>query len=228
MNVMLNECKIDPSIVKQMFPDLDRLIDLHRSLLEQLLERYKLSQHKFIESIGDILSSIFKNKSETMIEIYSKMCCMHLNAKILYKQLTNSNKTFSNFLQVINHFIESIRCIYFSYKIKKECRKHSLLKRYQIPDCLTIITQRLTKYPTLIENMIGNSKEDKQDEGLLNQALEKLRVILTKVNEAVAFHQNMSEFRRVVEQVDSKAVTKQFVRNEKEPKLFTVCIFIYL
>jgi hypothetical protein len=100
-----------------------------------------------------------------------------------------------------------------------------LLRRYQIPDCLTIITQRLTKYLTLIENMIGNSREDKLDCQLLNQTLENLRIILNKVNEAVAFHQNMSEYKRVFENIDHKAVTKLYVRNEREPKLFTVCFY---
>ena len=60
VHVMLNECKIEPALLKQMFPDLDRLIELHRNMLDQLLERYKLSQHKFIESIGDILSNIVR------------------------------------------------------------------------------------------------------------------------------------------------------------------------
>jgi hypothetical protein len=207
VHVMVNECKIEPALMKQMFPDLDRLIELHRNMLDQLLERYKLSQHKFIESIGDILSNIFKNKCDDMVEIYSKVCCMHLNAKSLYKQISNTNKTFGHFLQ--------------------ECRKHPLLRRYQIPDCLTIITQRLTKYLTLIENMISNSREDRPDCQLLSQTLDNLRVILNKVNEAVAFHQNMAEYRKVFDNIDPRAVTKMYVKNEKEAKMFAVCIYFF-
>jgi len=55
---MVNECKIDQKCIQQMFPDLDRLIELHKSLLDQLMERYKLSENKYIESIGDILLDI--------------------------------------------------------------------------------------------------------------------------------------------------------------------------
>ena len=58
---MLNECKIDQKIIQQMFPDLDRLIELHKNLLDQLMERYKLSENKYIESIGDILLNIVRN-----------------------------------------------------------------------------------------------------------------------------------------------------------------------
>jgi hypothetical protein len=61
--VMLNECKVEQTILKQLFPDLDKLLELHRDLLHQLLERYKLSQHKYIESIGDILSNIVRFSS---------------------------------------------------------------------------------------------------------------------------------------------------------------------
>ena len=136
-----------------------------------------------------------------MVEIYSKVCCMHLNAKSLYKQISSTNKTFGNFLQ--------------------ECRKHPMLKRYQIPDCLTIITQRLTKYLTLIENMINNSRDDKTDCELLSQSLENLRIILNKVNEAVAFHQNMAEFKKVFDNIESKSFTKCFVKNEKEARQFS-------
>jgi len=131
-----------------------------------------------------------------MIEIYSKVCCMHLTAKSLYKQLSLNNKTFISFLQ--------------------ECRKHQMLRRYQIPDCLTIITQRLTKYLTLIENMVVNSKENKNDFELLTHSLEKLRSILTRVNDAVAFYQNTVEFRKLLDQIDSKSFTYFLIKIDKQ------------
>ena len=139
-----------------------------------------------------------------MVEIYSKVCCMHLTAKALYKQLSLNNKLFIIFLQ--------------------ECRKHQMLRRYQIPDCLTIITQRLTKYLTLIENMVINSKENKNDCELLTQSLDKIRSILTRVNDAVALYQNTNEFRRLLDQIDSKSFTYYLIKVDKqfERKKFTV------
>ena len=98
-----------------------------------------------------------------------------------------------------------------------------MLRRYQIPDCLTIITQRLTKYLTLIENMISNSKDDPKDMELLQHGLDKLRLILTRVNDAVAFHQNSIEFRKIFEQIDPKSSTQLLVKHDKqiEQKKFT-------
>jgi hypothetical protein len=58
VNVMINDCKIEQKHMQQMFPDLERLIDLHKDLLDSLMERYKISNNKYIESIGDILLDI--------------------------------------------------------------------------------------------------------------------------------------------------------------------------
>lgn len=58
VNVMLNDCRIDAKHLEQMFPDLDRFAELHKCLLEHLIERYKVSKNKFIDSIGDILLKI--------------------------------------------------------------------------------------------------------------------------------------------------------------------------
>lgn len=98
---MLNDCKIESKYLDQIFPDLDRLIELHKSLLDQLIERYKISKNKFIESIGDILTQILTQKCEDLVEIYSKVCCTHLSAKCVYKQLLGSNKSLLSFSQVL-------------------------------------------------------------------------------------------------------------------------------
>ena len=98
-----------------------------------------------------------------------------------------------------------------------------MLRRYQIPDCLTIITQRLTKYLTLIENMISNSKDNQKEIDLLQNVLEKLRLILTRVNDAVAHYQNSVEFKRILDQMDSKSFTYFLIKHDKqiEQKKFT-------
>lgn len=72
---MLNECRVDPKYLQQMFPDLDRFADLHKSLLEQLIERYNVSKNKFVDSIGDILINI--------------VCVYHFNFFFLIDNLNN-------------------------------------------------------------------------------------------------------------------------------------------
>jgi hypothetical protein len=64
---MKNECKIDSKQINQIFPDLDRLIEFHQNLLTQLVDRYKTSSHKYINSIGDILLSIVRSRYSILI-----------------------------------------------------------------------------------------------------------------------------------------------------------------
>lgn len=52
---MQDECKIEQKHLNQMFPDLSKLISVHRSILDQLISKYHNSSNKYIDSIGDIL-----------------------------------------------------------------------------------------------------------------------------------------------------------------------------
>lgn len=61
--------------------------------------------------------------------------------------------------------------------------------------------------------MISNSKEDTSEIELLQNVLDKLRVILSRVNEAVAFHQNTADYKRILEQIDSKSFTYFIVKS---------------
>lgn len=138
------------------------------------------------------------------MSVYSKVCCTHITAKQSFKQLSSSNKLVALF--------------------SNEISKHALLKRYHIPDCLTIITQRLTKYLTLIENIITNSKDNQIEIDLLNKSLDKLRSILTRVNDAVAFYQNSNDMKKYIDNFDQKSYTKSFVKIDQqiEKRTFTV------
>ncbi len=60
VDVMLKNCNVEQKYIQQLFPDIEKLIDLHKSLLDNLMDRYKLSNNKFIETIGDILLEIVR------------------------------------------------------------------------------------------------------------------------------------------------------------------------
>lgn len=55
-----------------------------------------------------------------------------------------------------------------------------LLKKKGIPECILFVTQRLTKYPLLIEPLIKTSKENKIEQEKLSKALAlvKVRILL--------------------------------------------------
>ena len=89
---------------------------------------------------------------------------------------------------------------------------------------MTIITQRLFKYLNIFWNLVENSKEDKKDQEMLQQSLDKLKAILKKVNDSVAFYQNSSEFKKLFDQIDQKSYTYFLKKFDKqiEPRKFTV------
>ena len=45
-------------------------------------------------------------------------------------------------------------------KLSPSTKAHHLTKRLDIPGCIQVVTQRLTKYPILLENIIKNTKND--------------------------------------------------------------------
>ncbi len=55
MNAMQDECKIEQKLLHQMFPDLGKLISLHKTFVDLLVQKYQQCSNKFIDSIGNIL-----------------------------------------------------------------------------------------------------------------------------------------------------------------------------
>lgn len=51
---------------------------------------------------------------------------------------------------------------------------------------------------------------------MLLQALDKLKFILNRVNDAVAFYQNSNEFKKLYDNIDAKSFTYSLVKVEKQ------------
>lgn len=64
-------------------------------------------------------------------------------------------------------------------------QSHPLLKKKGIPECILFVTQRLTKYPLLVEPLIKtcNAQEEGED---LRKALGLVKEILADVDACVA------------------------------------------
>ena len=58
--------------------------------------------------------------------------------------------------------------------------------------------------------------DDKTDSNLLSQSLDKLKFILNRVNDAVAFYQNSNEFKKLYENIDAKSFTYSLVKIDKQ------------
>lgn len=51
-----------------------------------------------------------------------------------------------------------------------------MLKKKGIPECILFVTQRLTKYPLLIEPLIKTTKDNKEEQSRLVNALSLIKV----------------------------------------------------
>lgn len=47
-------------------------------------------------------------------------------------------------------------CFYFIFFINKKIGQLPLVRRLGISDCLLLVTQRITKYPVLVERLLQN------------------------------------------------------------------------
>lgn len=67
----------------------------------------------------------------------------------------------------------------------RHCQQNPLLKKKGIPECILFVTQRLTKYPLLIEPLIKAAKDNKPEQERLQRALSLVKDILVAVNAQV-------------------------------------------
>ena len=75
---------------------------------------------------------------ERMKLAYGDFCSRHNEAVQLYKDLHKNDRKFQNFI--------------------KKCSRNSHTKRLGITECILYVTQRMTKYPLLIEPIIKTTK----------------------------------------------------------------------
>ncbi|NWQ96559.1 ARHG2 factor, partial [Burhinus bistriatus] len=142
---MLEDLQMDPATVQKIFPCVDELSQIHERFLAQLLERRRESlaqdsnKNFVINRLGDILVNQFSGASaEQLKKAYSEFCSKHTKAVKEYKDLLARDKRFQQFI--------------------RRMTRSPLLRRHGVPECILLVTQRITKYPVLIERILKNSK----------------------------------------------------------------------
>lgn len=76
----------------------------------------------------------------------------------------------------------------------KHCLQNPLLKKKGIPECILFVTQRLTKYPLLIQPLLKSSVDDKVEHEKLIKAMHLVKDILVDVDSRVAEKGNHQTF----------------------------------
>ncbi|XP_067622138.1 rho guanine nucleotide exchange factor 18 [Eurosta solidaginis] len=175
-----------PSLnINNMFPRLSELTELHISFLKKL--RQKQREQYVVGSIADILLDFFSlDKAQHLRLSYGEFCANHRTALEHFKAcMTNRDQTFAEWY--------------------KHCLANPLLKKKGIPECILFVTQRLTKYPLLIEPLLKSAKEDKSEADKLKHALNLVKALLIDVDACVAEKELRERQLEIFNRVDPKS-----------------------
>ncbi|XP_029353314.1 A-kinase anchor protein 13 isoform X3 [Echeneis naucrates] len=189
------EVQLEGQTLEKLFPALDELLELHTQHLLRLLERKRECQLEggnleggfIISRIGDILVSQFSGSTgESMRRIYGRFCSRHSEAVNFYKDLLTKDKRFKAFI--------------------KKKMSSSIVRRLGIPECILLVTQRITKYPVLIQRMLQHTKESEEDYEDLTEAVRLVKEVIASVDSKVNEHEKRRRLKEFHSRMDSKSI----------------------
>ncbi|XP_041429673.1 rho guanine nucleotide exchange factor 2 isoform X2 [Xenopus laevis] len=190
---MLEDLQMDPALVNKMFPCVDELSDIHIRFLIQLLERRKDSlasdsnKNFVINKLGDILINQFSGpNAERMKKTYTEFASQHHKAMKLYKELFSRDKKFQQMI--------------------RKMTRSPLLRRHGVQECILLVTQRITKYPVLIDRILQNSKGDEEEHQDLAESLRLLKELISTIDQEVHNLEKNLRLQEIYQKIDSKSV----------------------
>ncbi|XP_048045505.1 rho guanine nucleotide exchange factor 12 isoform X2 [Megalobrama amblycephala] len=167
---LIRETILPPADIKSIFSNLEEIVQLHMSLTEQMAAVRKKNETALIDSLGDDLLSWFSGEEESKIKRAAGTYCSNQPFALeLIKSKQKKDQRFNAFIQ--------------------EAESNRNCRRLQLKDIIPVETQRLTKYPLLLEN-IAKYTEDPEERGKVKRAGECCRKILTHVNQEVKEAEN--------------------------------------
>lgn len=190
---MKEELQLDHSTVDKIFPCLDELLETHRHFFFSMKERRQESctdndRNFVISRIGDILVQQFSEENASkMKKIYGEFCSHHKEAMSLFKEL-QQNKKFQNFIKIRN--------------------SNLLARRRGIPECILLVTQRITKYPVLVERILQYTKEKTEEHKDLCKALGLIKDMIAAVDLKVSEYEKNQKWLEILNKIENKTYTK--------------------
>ncbi|XP_078018226.1 rho guanine nucleotide exchange factor 28 isoform X2 [Epinephelus lanceolatus] len=192
---MKEEVQLDTDAVERVFPCLDQLLVFHHTFFAAMKERRLSSaqpkghRNYLIQRIGDILLQQFSDEnSEKMKQVYGDFCSRHNEAVSFFKDLQQHNKRFQNFI--------------------KQQGNNSLVRRREIPECILLVTQRITKYPVLLERILKYTQEETEEHADLSKALAQIREVIAAVDLSVSEYERHQRLQEVWSRMENRSSAK--------------------
>ncbi|KAM4707162.1 rho guanine nucleotide exchange factor 28 [Discoglossus pictus] len=190
---MKEELQLDHSTVDKIFPCLDELLEIHRPFFYSLKERKQESREGsdrnfVINRIGDILVQQFSaDNANKLKQVYGAFCSHHIEAVNMFKEL-QQNKKFQNFIKLRN--------------------SNLLARRRGIPECILLVTQRITKYPVLVERILQYTTEGSEEHKDLCRALGLIKETIAAVDLRVNEFEKEQKLLEILNKIENKTCTK--------------------
>ncbi|KAI4892485.1 hypothetical protein NFI96_027971, partial [Prochilodus magdalenae] len=192
---MLEEVLLEPGVAHAVFPCLDQLVMLHSRFLGKLLSRRNDSlasdstTNFTIHQLGDVLVDQFSgHNADEMRKCYAEFCSRHLKAVKLYKELLARDKRFQHFIRRVS--------------------RGPLLRRHGVQECILLVTQRITKYPVLIQRILDNTKGNEEEAQSVSQSLALIRELLSSVDQQVQELEHTQRLQEIRAKLDPRAETE--------------------
>ncbi|MGH0160407.1 UNVERIFIED_CONTAM: hypothetical protein FKN15_059213 [Acipenser sinensis] len=123
-----------------------------------------------------------------MKKVYGKFCGRHNEAVNYYKELHAKEKRFQAFIR------------------KK--MSSTIVRRLGIPECILLVTQRITKYPVLLQRILQHTKESEEDHRALTQALALVKEVISAVDSKVNEYEKKRKLNEIYSRCDSKSIMR--------------------
>ncbi|NWX82345.1 AKP13 protein, partial [Nothoprocta ornata] len=192
---MIKELQYDQHVVDKIFPCLENLLHIHSQFFQRILERKRESladkseKNFVIRRIGDILVNQFSaENAERMKKTYGKFCGHHNEAVNYFKDLYSKDKRFQAFV--------------------KKRMSSSVVRRLGIPECILLVTQRITKYPVLLQRILQYTKENEVEHQDLTQSLNLVKDVIAAVNSKVSNYEKKMRLDEIYTRTDSKSIMR--------------------
>ncbi|XP_035766272.1 rho guanine nucleotide exchange factor 28 [Neolamprologus brichardi] len=192
---MRQEVQLDTEAVERVFPCLDQLLLFHHAFFAAMKEQRHSStqpqghRNYLIQRIGDILIQQFTDENgEKMKQVYGEFCSRHNEAVSFFKELQQHNKRFQTFI--------------------RQQGNNSLVRRREIPECILLVTQRITKYPVLLERILHYTQEETEEHADLSKALAHIREVIAAVDMRVSEYERHQRLQEVFNRMENRSAAK--------------------
>ncbi|XP_028632479.1 A-kinase anchor protein 13 isoform X1 [Grammomys surdaster] len=192
---MMTDLLFEQQMVEKLFPCLDELISIHSQFFQRILERKKESlvdkseKNFLIKRIGDVLVGQFSGENaERLKKTYGKFCGQHNQSVNYFKDLYTKDKRFQAFV--------------------KKKMSSSVVRRLGIPECILLVTQRITKYPVLFQRILQCTKDNEVEQEDLTQSLSLVKDVIGAVDRKVASYEKKVRLGEIYTKTDSKSIMR--------------------